>query len=325
MERRRGVPTRPASTEELGCWSRAAGSLQSLSLKYPSSTTLDTIDRVNRLMNGWPTDDTLPAEGIDGVKAVHKKLVSNLQGIQAAAKEEAKAIDEAIELVGVLIALRKAPESLPPDKRKRPRAASPSGPVGGSAANNRGVSITLPARGSVGPPSSQFPRGPSGRKEAKLPLQEGRKVAFHPPPSKSGTGDTEENTWILAIVTKCIDKNRYQVQDAEPQEDGQPGLVYDTKLSAIIPLPDPDAAPGSISHVNSYPEFPAGSAVLALYPDTSCFYRAEVIATPREMQSTGRAALSSKHIPTYKLKFEDDDNQEHTVPAQWVVEWPVNS
>jgi SAGA-associated factor 29 len=27
-------------------------------------------------------------------------------------------------------------------------------------------------------------------------------------------------------------------------------------------------------------------------------------------------------MPMYKLKFEDDDNQEHTVAAQWVVEWP---
>lgn len=75
----------------------------------------------------------------------------------------------------------------------------------------------------------------------QLPLQEGRKVAFHPPPSP-GTVETDENTWILAVVTKSInqDKNRwvnstplatradglafrYEVQDAEPQEDGQPG------------------------------------------------------------------------------------------------------
>lgn len=33
-------------------------------------------------------------------------------------------------------------------------------------------------------------------------------------------------------------------------------------------------------------------------------------------------APSSKYMPTYKLKFEDDDNQEHAVTAQWVVEWP---
>ena len=70
-------------------------------------------------------------------------------------------------------------------------------------------------------------------------------MAFHPPPGKAANGGSadDENTWILALVTKCIhaDKNRYlglrlhvsiytlpmfryEVQDAEPQEDGSPGL-----------------------------------------------------------------------------------------------------
>jgi SAGA-associated factor 29 len=71
-------------------------------------------------------------------------------------------------------------------------------------------------------------------------------VAFHPPAGKPGdatAADVDENTWILAVVTKSYtqDKNRfafdmlstilkcthslssYEVQDAEPQEDGQPG------------------------------------------------------------------------------------------------------
>jgi SAGA-associated factor 29 len=30
---------------------------------------------------------------------------------------------------------------------------------------------------------------------------------------------------------------------------------------------------------------------MALYPDTSCFYRAEVIATPKEMQGGGRVRM----------------------------------
>lgn len=64
--------------------------------------------------------------------------------------------------------------------------------------------------------------------------------------------------------------------------------TYVTNIKSIIPLPDPNAAPGSLAHVSSYQEFPAGSTVMALYPDTSCFYRAEVIATPKEMQGGGR-------------------------------------
>lgn len=48
----------------------------------------------------------------------------------------------------------------------------------------------------------------------------------------------------------------------------------------MVPLPDPDASPGSPAHLGINPTFPVGSTVLALYPDTSCFYRAEVIAVP---------------------------------------------
>ncbi|KAG5652966.1 hypothetical protein H0H81_002864 [Sphagnurus paluster] len=277
----------------------------------------------------------VPAEGLDSVKTIYKKLYPGLRDIQLAADEDLKCLEDAIERVGVLIALRTAPfDQGPQEKRlKRPRVPSPSAttvpvPVV-SVPNGRGVSITLPARNSVGPPPAiPFSRDPKARREAlgpQLPLQEGRKVAFHPPPGKSANGgapDNDENTWILAIIIKSInaDKNRYEVQDAEPQEDGQPGLLYNTTLRSIIPLPDPNAPPGSPSHVSEYPEFRTGATVMALYPDTSCFYRAEVIATPKELNPRG--AMSSKYVPMYKLRFEDDDNQEHTVAAQLVVEWP---
>ena len=77
--------------------------------------------------------------------------------------------------------------------------------------------MTIPLRSSVGPmPAIPFSREPKARREAlakQLPLQEGRKVAFHPPAGKPGDASGtagEEGTWILAVVTRCInqDKNR---------------------------------------------------------------------------------------------------------------------
>ncbi|KAF4577175.1 SAGA-associated factor 29 [Pleurotus pulmonarius] len=332
MDRRRMISGRPASSEEIDCWSHAVSGLTALTTLYGNPSTTETIDRVNRLITTWPTDDHVPAEGLDSVKSNYKKLEAGLHDIQDTATREAKAIEEAIERLSVLIALRQAPETLPPEKRKRPRGTSPAalGSQATSLSNGRGPSITLPPRNSVGPNQPiPFSRDPKARREAlaaQLPLQEGRKVAFHPSAGKTGgvAADADENTWILAVVTKCInaDKNRYEVQDAEPQEDGQPGVRYNTTLRAIIPLPDPNAQAGSASHIGAYQAFPAGSTVMALYPDTSCFYRAEVVATPQNMQPSGRNAPSSKYMPTYKLKFEDDDNQEHAVAAQWVVEWP---
>lgn len=172
-----------------------------------------------------------------------------------------------MERLDVLIALRKASEShatgkeeptrrasvnVPSDKRTKrpPRGQSPavtSTPA--TPALNSLQKITLPARNSVGPGSNiPFSREPKARREAlatQLPLQEGRKVAFHPPTGSGTNGPSDESTWILAVVTKCInqDRNRsvfssgqlseqfwisetssYVVQDAEPQEDGQPGM-----------------------------------------------------------------------------------------------------
>ena len=201
---------------------------------------------------------------------------------------KSRLIDEAVSRLDVLVALRKATESTPPGKaagradtqgltayivlplekrNKRPRAHSPSRSGGSKASspapstvpNGRGsVSITLPARPT---PPIPFSRDPKARREAlakQLPLQEGRKVAFHPPNAKPGEDGAppDENQWILAVITKCInqDKNRsvissghhhqhnvfiyifvsrYEVQDVEPQEDGQPG-VYEKSLHCLL-------------------------------------------------------------------------------------------
>jgi len=328
MANRRNALKRPASSEEVDYWSHAATSLSALSSLCASPETSDTIGRVNRLISAWPTDDTLPAEGFDSVKSTYKKLLLGLNEIKNAAERDAKAMDDAIERLGILIALRKAPEAaIPQDKRqKRPRGHSPVGtvtpPTPALNTTSRGMSITLPARGSVGPPAIPFSREPKARREAlapQLPLQEGRQVAFHPPNTKtdSGAGNGKDEEWILAVVTRCInqDKNRYEVLDPEPQEDGSAGQTYNTTLRAIIPLPNLNAHPDSAEHLNAYPHFVAGSTVMALYPDTSCFYRAEVISVPK-------AVPVSKNGPEYKLKFEDDDDQEHIVSAQYVVEWP---
>ena len=81
----------------------------------------------------------------------------------------------------------------------------------------RPATQVAPSQNSAAPsPAVPFSREPKARREAlakQLPLQDGRKVAFHPPAGKTadgGTADADENTWILAVITKCInqDKNR---------------------------------------------------------------------------------------------------------------------
>jgi len=74
------------------------------------NATSDTIGRVNRLLSAWPVDDDLPAEGFDSVRNTYKKLTSGLTEI----KTSARAIDDVVERLGILIALRKASEAVPP-------------------------------------------------------------------------------------------------------------------------------------------------------------------------------------------------------------------
>jgi len=111
-------------------------------------------------------------------------------------------------------------------RNKRPRAHSPSGtpiPAASTMGNTRSVSITVPPRtNSVGPTSHT--RDPRSKKDgmAKQPLQVGRKVVFRPPKSV----DAEEGTWIVATIVKVLSadkQGKYEVQDVEPQDDGQPG------------------------------------------------------------------------------------------------------
>ncbi|GJJ15562.1 hypothetical protein Clacol_009840 [Clathrus columnatus] len=335
MDRRRSGQKRtaPAPSEEVQCWQNICASLSHLRSLADNPTTSEAISRVNKVINTLPPHDEM-LDNPDSLKPSYKKLLNGISDIKDAAEKETKAIEEALEQVEILLALRQAPEGGQQEKRvKRPRMSSPSSIP--STPNRNGTPVvgsthvSRPSNGIPLQPAIPFSRDPKARREAlapQLPLQPGRKVAFHQPPPKNGgghvkgeNGEGDGEAWILAVVKKCInqDKNRYEVQDIEEQDNGQPGQTWNTTLRNLIPLPDPTAPPNSATHPNSYEEYPAGSIVMGLYPDTSCFYRAEVVAAPG-----ARSSAASSKTPMYRLKFEDDDDQVRAVAAHLVVEWP---
>lgn len=55
-----------------------------------ASAAQDAVGRVNRLILAWPNDETLPAEGMDSVKTVYKKLSSGLSEIKTNSEREIK-------------------------------------------------------------------------------------------------------------------------------------------------------------------------------------------------------------------------------------------
>ena len=87
------------------------------------------------------------------------------------------------------------------------------------------------------------------------------------------------------------------MQDPEPDETGALGQVYRAAATALIAIPTPDAP---------LPEHTVGKSVLARYPETTTFYKAEVMKITKD---------------TCKLKFEDDQNQELEVDRRFVLDF----
>ncbi|CAF0929658.1 unnamed protein product [Adineta steineri] len=118
--------------------------------------------------------------------------------------------------------------------------------------------------------------------------------------------DGDEN-WILAEVANIYaTKTKYDIVDidAEPGK----GRYYNISKRHIIPLPQWRACPLTCPQAL----FPPRTIVLALYPQTSCFYKGVVESTPR----VGKDC--------YSIIFEDSSynsgySPEFDVPQMFVI------
>jgi RNA recognition motif-containing protein len=92
-------------------------------------------------------------------------------------------------------------------------------------------------------------------------------VAFKPkPPTPDYAAE-----WYLGRVTRVVGEGkslRYNVRDEDPDVPPPDRKEYRMSAKAMIPISPPSA---------ELPQLPKGKTVLALYPDTTTFYRAEVI------------------------------------------------
>jgi len=113
--------------------------------------------------------------------------------------------------------------------------------------------------------------------------------------------------WIQASVIKYMaDRNRYQVVDEDPGDESNPNPVrkkYVLDAKKLIPLYSLDEFPCSTRR-----EFPKGERVLAIFPNTTVFYPAYVVAGPKKRKD-----------PSYALAFDDDDDRHTIVSAQYVI------
>ncbi|KAF8988584.1 hypothetical protein BGZ52_007278 [Haplosporangium bisporale] len=139
--------------------------------------------------------------------------------------------------------------------------------------------------------SKKFRRYSSADSNGIIPV--GHQVAARTPKDKD-----KQEEWILArVLNYSAEKNKYRVEDDEADDSGK-------KMSVIMIVDDQDAVP----------EFPAGHTVLALYPSTTCFYKAVVVQPPSKNKDYA--------TPVYRIKFDDDGGNERTAPPRMVLDMP---
>lgn len=113
-----------------------------------------------------------------------------------------------------------------------------------------------------------------------------------------------EEEWIQCEVTKVLSDVRFEVQDPEPDENNNPGQSYKASIRDIIAIPIHE-------DLANIPTFSAGNIVLARYPETTTFYRAEVIDGNRR---DGKCRL--------KFEGEEEEGKETDVDRHYVLAAP---
>lgn len=138
-----------------------------------------------------------------------------------------------------------------------------------TATNDESSSTLLKKRKRAEDADSRPKRGKSNLTESSISI--GSQVAFRLRKYKGG-----EEEWIQCEVTKILsDGNRFEVRDPEPDEHGNPGESYKASIKDVISI-------HLDTPVNSLTPYSPRTQVLARYPETTTFYRAEVIGTKRD-------------------------------------------
>ncbi|OXU29395.1 hypothetical protein TSAR_015210 [Trichomalopsis sarcophagae] len=114
-----------------------------------------------------------------------------------------------------------------------------------------------------------------------------------------------EENWILAeVMSFNHSNNKYEVDDVDEEEQ----VRHIVSRRRVVPLPLMRVNPETDAHVL----FPKGAIVMALYPQTTCFYKAIVNSLPTNAQEE------------YEVLFEDESYADGysaplNVPQRYVI------
>ncbi|KAK7404091.1 hypothetical protein QQX98_010106 [Neonectria punicea] len=184
-------------------------------------------------------------------------------------------------------------------------------PIGGGSARKYGDRSSNRDRDSMPPKADSVePQGSSGsgagsaaganNNKSKVLFSKGDAVAFKP---RALNGD-QISDWILGEVAQVLGEGksrRYKVLDIEP-DDQSKQKEYRSSASSMIPITSEALA-------STLKDWEHGKVVLALYPNTTTFYKAEV----HNMADTGKVNL--------KFEGENDSSTLQQVERRFVIEY----
>ncbi|KAG1089327.1 hypothetical protein G6F42_020001 [Rhizopus arrhizus] len=253
------------TNEEVNLWKQICIALAKL--EHVQKDTANVVTGINNIHTAVNMEQGIPT-------VVGNKLMDFYRGGIDLSNSESKIIHDIIEKVSVLIALRDASEynhgelihqPCLPDSCNLTFSAVIDGKRKKRKADNGDDSSSSGTSGAT--PSVSSKRS----KTHQHILTHGTSVAARQPKQKD-----KNEEWILAVVISYNhDKNRYEVEDVDQDEFGQKQR-YMLQPRNVIPIPNVDEAKG-LTEINT------GQDVLALYPGTTCFYRAKVAAPPSKV------------------------------------------
>ncbi|EAW07500.1 SAGA-associated factor 29 family protein [Aspergillus clavatus NRRL 1] len=311
-----------AANEETDMWNKILQDLRKAKEKNDKQKVLaEQIAALNEKIGREGGRPTLSEH--NQLDSLYRQMLKLCEDERAILQDEPS---DVVKNLGLLTALRQASEaeapfsrsaSLVKSRKKRNdfdgSATDSPGPSGPSVSDK--VSRVKSAQRSASASSSQ-PRDREIRDNVMVKIEEtaesirgtiaerngqlavGAEVVFKHNKNKQGV-EGEGIQCIIKGISGDGPKKRYDVQDPEPNENGEQGAVYKTTAASLIPIPQVGA---------TLPVFAVGKQVLARYPDTTTFYRAEVMGTKKD---------------TYRLKFEgEEDDKEMEVDRRFVLDIP---
>ncbi|KUI63169.1 SAGA-associated factor 29 [Cytospora mali] len=154
---------------------------------------------------------------------------------------------------------------------------------------------------SVEPQGHSFSSATAGSSiRAKVIFSKDQDVAFKPKPPTPN--DTSE--WYLGKVKQVLGEGkgrRYIVKDEDPDVPSPARKEYKMSASGMIPIPPP---------TTELPKLEKGKTVLALYPDSTTFYKAEVTGMDT---GTGNVNL--------RFEGEEQSGTQQVVERRFVVDY----